>query len=246
MASEYFQKLYNDEECSELEEGEIDEEEIAKIAEENYETGDSQTFDSHVDHPSQTGSDGCWAGAKLVIDKVESSSKMPFFYKDTLEEDKETASGQECAADPFDDEDEPGLSRELIAECDRLEAEQRYKRMQRNLAKCEEAMMWEHLQDLLGPVYNWPDDIVRMFWSPPTYRVRLSLCCFCHTNACDPRQLLDWYRIRGQLTPSRERHFQSIIKDLSDGKGNNWWSFSIMANKMVYMDGRPYVPPKRK
>ena len=166
-----------------------------------------------------------------------------------IEPEKVTVGSKTGELDPFkehEDDYEPWLVDAIQAECDRADTHLQYQRRLRNLSRCKVADMWETLQDLIGPLSLWPDNMAEPFWKEPRYRARLQLCCFCAINATNPELLLDWFRIRGQLTPSRERHFKSIIKDLDEGKGGNWWSFCIEANRCVYMDGRPYAPPKKK
>lgn len=99
---------------------------------------------------------------------------------------------------------------------------------------------WTELQDVFGWTPKWPRHITQMFWEAPTYRSRLSLMCFAWINAFDPELVIEWFYFVGELTPSRNRHFHSILKDLESGKYNKvWYAYNMFEERHQYMDGSP-------
>ena len=102
---------------------------------------------------------------------------------------------------------------------------------------------FEQITDFIGlPVSAWPRDIYETYQKPIyTKNDRLKLCLFNFVNGFDNKNFLEYATANGALRDKAAiKDVEGITKVLEERKLHlhDWYSFSLVENKWVYLDER--------
>ena len=102
---------------------------------------------------------------------------------------------------------------------------------------------FEELTDLIGlPVSAWPRDIYETYQKPIyTAKDRLKLCLFNFVNGFDNNIFIEYATANGALRDKAAIKDVESIKTVLEQREkhlHDWYSFSLVENRWVYLDGR--------
>ena len=82
-----------------------------------------------------------------------------------------------------------------------------------NLYQKKICQLWLDIQDIIGPVHNWPPKIRNLFFTNNlTHYQRLKICTFVYVNSLNPVMLFEW-----------NEHFRLVTKPDALRECRNWF-----------------------
>ena len=112
-------------------------------------------------------------------------------------------------------------------------------------------VMWEDIQDIIGPAREWPYRIRRLFWTRNlNHFQRILVCSFCWVNGLNPLVLMEWMELMNQLRDGAAvRHVRALFRIFEERHRNyNLYAYNVSQGYYQYIDGRirHYVPRNQR
>jgi hypothetical protein len=105
----------------------------------------------------------------------------------------------------------------------------------------ERLKLWADMQDVIGPLAQWPDSIKADFWKANVkHWSRIMLAAFVFVNGLNPVIFLEWvdksYMCRDVAA---RRHLQYLCDSFGKGKYlYTVYAYNVLSKQWQFLDGR--------
>ena len=102
--------------------------------------------------------------------------------------------------------------------------------------------LWLDIQDIIGPVHNWPPKIRNLFFTANLrHYQRLKVCAFVYVNGLNPVMLFEWNEHFGLVTkPDALWECRNWFKEFDTNvfKWQDMYQYNVYHDKYEFIDGR--------
>ena len=103
-------------------------------------------------------------------------------------------------------------------------------------------ILWDDIQDIIGPVNIWPKSMIRLFWKPNlSHMERLKVAAFTIINGLNPEVTLEWIELMGLARTNESlRDFKYFLQQFDmneNGKWNRIYQYNMYSHCWEYLDG---------
>ena len=113
--------------------------------------------------------------------------------------------------------------------------------MDRFIRRSPRFLLWQDIQDIIGPANKWPRSIRRNFWNQNLKHFdRILLAAFVFVNALNPVVFLEWGIMNNlfRFKDSRYTHFENLFRYFREGRIYNLYAWHVLMHQYQYLDGR--------
>ena len=111
-----------------------------------------------------------------------------------------------------------------------------------NLYRKKICQLWLDIQDIIGPVCNWPPKIRNLFFTDNlTHYQRLKVCAFVYVNSLNPVMLFKWNEhFRLVMKPDAQRECRNWFKEFDTNvfKWQDMYQYNVYHHRYEFIDGR--------
>lgn len=100
-------------------------------------------------------------------------------------------------------------------------------------------LLWQDIQDLIGPARKWPRNIRRLFWTKNVKHFdRVLLAAFVYVNGLNPIVFLEWVDMSSMCRDKAARnHLAAILHMFEKGYYYKLYAYNVCMRSREWLDG---------
>lgn len=104
-------------------------------------------------------------------------------------------------------------------------------------------VLWEDIQEIIGPASHWPHMIRRLFWRRNLQHFqRILVCTFVFVNGLNPIIFDEWMLLMNLCRDQAAiNHVRNLFRLFESGRYYRLYAYNVLQGHYEYLDGTPRV-----